>query len=301
MLTRHGWSRDAVLQAAAALEKNASHPLAQAIFAASNAADNREIAQFRTIRGKGVSGILDGKSLLLGNRALMEDNQVVLQPALPEIERLSRQGATPVLLAQNGELVGLIALRDRLRPESKAALQRLHQVGYRLMMLTGDREETARAIAQGAGIDEVIAGVLPEAKAQTIAALQQQGRCVAMVADGINDAPALAQADVDIAMGDGSDVAVETAPITLMRADLNSVADALALASATLRNIRQNLLGAFIYNSLIILLAAGVLYPLTGALLSPVVAGAAMALSSITVVSNANRLLRFRPAHRNSR
>lgn len=298
VLTWNGWSRDAVLQAAAALEKNASHPLAQAIVAATDATANVEIAQFRTIRGKGVSGILDGRTLLLGNTALMQDNHIALQQAQPDIERLSRQGATPVLLAQNGELVGLIALRDRLRPESKAALQRLHQAGYRLMMLTGDREETARAIAQEAGIDEVIAGVLPEAKAQTIAALQQQGRRVAMVGDGINDAPALAQADVGIAMGSGSDVAVETAPITLMRADLNSVADALALSSATLRNIRQNLLGAFIYNSLGIPLAAGVLYPLTGALLSPVVAGAAMALSSITVVSNANRLLRFRPTPR---
>jgi len=298
VLTWNGWSRDAVLQAAAALEKNASHPLAQAIVAATGATADGEIAQFRTIRGKGVSGILDGRTLLLGNAALMQDNHIALQEAQPDIERLSHQGATPVLLAQNGELVGLIALRDRLRPESKAALQRLHQAGYRLMMLTGDREETARAIAQEAGIDEVIAGVLPEAKAQTIAALQQQGRRVAMVGDGINDAPALAQADVGIAMGGGSDVAVETAPITLMRADLNSVADALALSSATLRNIRQNLLGAFIYNSLGIPLAAGVLYPLTGALLSPVVAGAAMALSSITVVSNANRLLRFRPTPR---
>nr|MBA2815309.1 TraB family protein [Candidatus Pantoea persica] len=153
-----------------------------------------------------------------------------------------------------------------------------------------------RAIAAEAGIDEVIAGVLPEAKAQTIAVLQQQGRRVAMVGDGINDA--LALADVGIAMGGGSDVVVETAPITLMRADLHSVADALALASATLRNIRQNLLGAFVYNRLGIPLAAGVLHPLTGALLSPVVAGAAMALSSITVVGNANRLLRFRPTAR---
>jgi len=162
-------------------------------------------------------------------------------------------------------------------------------------MLTGDHENTARAIAAEVGIDEVIAGVMPEGKAAAIEHLQQQGRRVAMVGDGINDAPALAQADVGIAMGGGSDVAVETAGITLMRADLNSVADALALSSATLRNIRQNLFGAFIYNSIGIPVAAGVLYPLTGTLLSPIVAGAAMALSSITVVSNANRLLRYRP------
>jgi Cu+-exporting ATPase len=200
-----------------------------------------------------------------------------------------------VLLAEQGQLTGLIALRDPLRPESIDALKRLHQQGYRLIMLTGDHENTARAIAAEAGIDEVIAGVLPEGKAAAIEQLQQQGRRVAMVGDGINDAPALAQADVGIAMGGGSDVAVETAGITLMRADLNSVADALALSSATLRNIRQNLFGAFIYNSIGIPVAAGVLYPLTGTLLSPIVAGAAMALSSITVVSNANRLLRYRP------
>jgi len=192
----------------------------------------------------------------------------------------------------------LIALRDSLRPESKAALQRLHQQGYRLIMLTGDHQKTAQAIAAEAGIDEVIAGVLPDGKAQAITQLQQQGRKVVMVGDGINDAPALALADVGIAMGGGSDVAVETAAMTLMRNDLHCVADALSISSATLRNMRQNLLGAFIYNSLGIPIAAGVLYPFTGMLLSPIVAGAAMALSSITVVSNANRLLRFKPAQR---
>jgi len=162
-------------------------------------------------------------------------------------------------------------------------------------MLTGDHENTARAIAAEAGIDEVIAGVLPDGKAAAIEALQQQGRRVAMVGDGINDAPALAQAEVGIAMGGGSDVAVETAGITLMRADLNSVADALALASATLRNIRQNLFGAFIYNSIGIPVAAGVLYPLTGTLLSPIVAGVKVVLSSITVVLKRNRLHRYLP------
>ncbi len=165
-------------------------------------------------------------------------------------------------------------------------------------MLTGDHQTTAEAIAAEAGIDEVIAGVLPDGKAQAIAQLQQQGCSVVMVGDGINDAPALAQADVGIAMGGGSDVAVETAAMALMRNDLHCVADALAMANATLRNMRQNLLGAFVYNSLGIPIAAGVLYPFTGVLLSPIVAGAAMALSSITVVSNANRLLRFKPAQR---
>lgn len=293
-----GHSRESVLHAAAALESASSHPLAKAIVAAAGETNQAVIAQLRTIRGKGISGILNDKALLLGNAALMQDNNVDIQRALADIDRLSQQGATPVLLAQAGELAGLIALRDTLRPESHAALARLRQAGYQLMMITGDHEKTARAIAQEAGIDNVIAGVLPEGKAQAIAKLQQQGRRVAMVGDGINDAPALAQADVGIAMGGGSDVAVETAAITLMRADLNSVVDALAISSATLRNIRQNLLGAFVYNMLGIPLAAGVLYPFTGALLSPVVAGGAMALSSITVVSNANRLLRYRPPAR---
>ena len=288
-------SRESVLATAAALEFASGHPLAKAIVAEAKLTQPPLLAQFRTIRGKGVSGSLDGRTLLLGNAALMQDNGVDYRAAEAEIVRLTQQGATPVLLAEQGQLTGLIALRDQLRPESSVALKRLHQQGYRLIMLTGDHENTARAIAAEVGIDEVIAGVMPEGKAAAIEQLQQQGRRVAMVGDGINDAPALAQADVGIAMGGGSDVAVETAGITLMRADLNSVADALALSSATLRNIRQNLFGAFIYNSIGIPVAAGVLYPLTGTLLSPIVAGAAMALSSITVVSNANRLLRYRP------
>jgi len=288
-------SRESVLQAAAALEFASGHPLAKAIVAEAKMTTPPALAQFRTIRGKGVTGILDGRTLLLGNVTLLEENGVDCQGAKADIDRMTLQGATPVLLAEQGQLTGLIALRDTLRPESSAALKRLHQLGYRLIMLTGDHENTARAIAASIGIDEVIAGVLPEGKAAAIAQLQQQGRQVAMVGDGINDAPALAQAEVGIAMGGGSDVAVETAGITLMRADLNSVADALAISSATLRNIRQNLFGAFIYNSIGIPVAAVVLYPLTGTLLSPIVAGAAMALSSITVVSNANRLLRYRP------
>ncbi|WP_312120665.1 copper-exporting P-type ATPase CopA [Pantoea vagans] len=288
-------SRESVLATAAALEFASGHPLAKAIVAEAELTQPASLTQFRTIRGKGVSGSLDGRTLLLGNAALLQDNGVDCRVAEAAITRLTQQGATPVLLAEQGQLTGLIALRDQLRPESSAALKRLHQQGYRLIMLTGDHESTAHAIAAETGIDEVIAGVLPEGKAAAIEQLQQQGRRVAMVGDGINDAPALAQADVGIAMGGGSDVAVETAGITLMRADLNSVADALALSSATLRNIRQNLFGAFIYNSIGIPVAAGVLYPLTGTLLSPIVAGAAMALSSITVVSNANRLLRYRP------
>ena len=292
------WSRQQVLSAAAQLEQGSSHPLAKAIIAAAPDISAAAVEQFRTIRGKGISATVADSALLLGNQALLDEQRIDYRAAQADIDRCAAQGATPVLLADNRQLLGLIALRDSLRPESQAALQRLHQQGYRLIMLTGDHQKTAQAIAAEVGIDEVIAGVLPDGKAQAIKQLQQQGRNVVMVGDGINDAPALAQADVGIAMGGGSDVAVETAAMTLMRNDLHCVADALEISGATLRNMRQNLLGAFIYNSCGIPLAAGVLYPFTGLLLSPIVAGAAMALSSITVVSNANRLLRFKPTSR---
>ncbi|UWS30304.1 copper-exporting P-type ATPase CopA [Erwinia pyrifoliae] len=287
--------RQTVLQQAAALEQGASHPLARAIVAHAGLATLPDVEQFRTLAGKGVSGVLDGRALLLGNAALMAQQQIATDAVSTQMSQLAAKGATPVLLAADGKIVALFAIRDALRKESVSALQRLHQRGYRLVMLTGDNEITASAIAREAGIDRVIAGVLPDGKAAAISALQRQGQRVAMIGDGINDAPALAQADVGIAMGGGSDVAIETAAMTLMRQDLNALVDGLAIAKATLRNMKQNLLGAFIYNACGIPLAAGVLYPLTGTLLSPVVAGAAMALSSITVVSNANRLIRYRP------
>ncbi|ADP11847.1 copper exporting ATPase [Erwinia sp. Ejp617] len=287
--------RQTVLQQAAALEQGASHPLARAIVAHAGLATLPDVEQFRTLVGKGVSGVLDGRVLLLGNAALMAQQQIATDAVSTQMSQLAAKGATPVLLAADGKIVALFAIRDALRKESVSALQRLHQRGYRLVMLTGDNEITASAIAREAGIDRVIAGVLPDGKAAAISALQRQGQRVAMIGDGINDAPALAQADVGIAMSGGSDVAIETAAMTLMRQDLNALVDGLAIAKATLRNMKQNLLGAFIYNACGIPLAAGVLYPLTGTLLSPVVAGAAMALSSITVVSNANRLIRYRP------
>ena len=253
-----------------------------------------QVNGFRTLRGLGVSGEAEGHAVLLGNQALLNDQQVDTKAIEADISAQASQGATPVLLAVDGKAVALLAVRDPLRSDSVAALQRLHKAGYRLVMLTGDNPTTANAIAKEAGIDEVIAGVLPDGKAEAIKRLQSEGRQVAMVGDGINDAPALAQADVGIAMGGGSDVAIETAAITLMRHSLMGVADALAISRATLRNMKQNLLGAFIYNSIGIPVAAGILWPFTGTLLNPVVAGAAMALSSITVVSNANRLLRFK-------
>lgn len=283
------------LRLAAALEQGSSHPLARAILEKAGDARLPQVSNFRTLRGLGVSGEAEGHTLLLGNQALLNENGVDTSALEAELNAQASQGATPVLLAMDGQAAALLAVRDPLRQDSVDALQRLHRAGYRLVMLTGDNPTTANAIAREAGIDEVIAGVLPDGKADAIKNLQSQGRQVAMVGDGINDAPALAQADVGIAMGGGSDVAIETAAITLMRHSLMGVADALAISKATLRNMKQNLLGAFIYNSLGIPVAAGILWPLTGTLLNPVVAGAAMALSSITVVSNANRLLRFKP------
>ncbi|GAK25311.1 copper-exporting P-type ATPase CopA [Serratia liquefaciens] len=295
ILTFNQVSEQQALRWAAALEQGASHPLARAIVDHAGGQALPQVEQFRTLRGAGVSGEVDGMKLLLGNAALLQQHQVATAELDTQMQRQAERGITPVLLAVEGKPAALFAIRDPLRGDSVEALQRLHRQGYQLVMLTGDNPVTANAIAKEAGIDRVIAGVLPEGKAEAIKQLQAQGHRVAMVGDGINDAPALAQADVGIAMGGGSDIAIETAAITLMRHSLNGVADALELSKATLRNMKQNLLGAFVYNTLGIPIAAGVLYPLTGTLLSPVVAGAAMALSSITVVSNANRLLRFKP------
>ncbi|MRS91259.1 copper-exporting P-type ATPase CopA [Enterobacteriaceae bacterium RIT714] len=290
-----GLTEDEALRLAAALEQGSSHPLARAIIEKADSATLPEVHNFRTLRGLGVSGEAENHTLLLGNQALLNENGIDTTGLDDELNAQASLGATPVLLAVDGKAAALFAIRDPLRADSVQALKRLHRAGYRLVMLTGDNATTAQAIAKEAGIDEVIAGVLPDGKAEAIKKLQSQGRQVAMVGDGINDAPALAQAEVGIAMGGGSDVAIETAAITLMRHSLMGVADALAISKATLRNMKQNLLGAFIYNALGIPVAAGILWPLTGTLLNPVVAGAAMALSSITVVSNANRLLRFKP------
>lgn len=293
--TFNGVSEQQALSWAAALETGSNHPLAQAILRRAKGLPLPTASQFRTLRGLGVSGEVDGTPLLLGNAPLLEQQKVDTHELKTLMKQQAESGATPVILAANGKVAALLSIRDPLRSDSVSALQRLHQQGYKLVMLTGDNPITAHAIAKEAGIDHIIAGVLPDGKAAAIKQLQAAGNKVAMVGDGINDAPALAQADVGIAMGGGSDIAIETAAITLMRHSLHGVADAVELSKATLRNMKQNLLGAFFYNALGIPIAAGILYPFTGTLLSPVVAGAAMALSSITVVSNANRLLRFKP------
>ncbi|MDG2952608.1 cation transporter [Exercitatus varius] len=297
LYTFNGFDSQTAVQFAADLEQSSTHPLAKAIL--EHAADLRispkTVSDFRTLKGLGVTATIQHKAVLLGNRALLEQHSVALTEAESSFRQESEKGATVVFLAVEQMLAAVFVIRDPLRDDTAAALSRLHRQGYRLVMLTGDQEKTAQAIAKEAGIDQVIAGVLPEGKVQAIRQLQAQGRKVVMVGDGINDAPALAQANVSIAMGSGSDVAIETAELTLMRHSIHGVADALSLSRGTLRNMKQNLFFAFVYNCLGIPLAAGVFYPLLGVLLNPMVGGAAMACSSITVATNANRLLKFTP------
>ncbi|MGR5065507.1 copper-translocating P-type ATPase [Photobacterium sp. DNB22_13_2] len=293
----NGFNKGQLLVLAASLEQGSEHPLATAIVnAAKVEALSLEPQQhFLAQPGFGISGEVLGHSVLLGNQKLMGQHQIELEFANKAAESASEQGATPIYVAVDGQLAGLLAVSDPIRHDSVAAIKRMKKMGLEVIMLTGDIPTTANAIAKQAGIDHVIAGVLPDGKASEVEKIQQQGKRIAMVGDGINDAPALAQADIGIAMGSGSDVAIESAQLTLVRHSLHGVPDALQLSKATLRNMKQNLFGAFVYNTLGIPVAAGILFPFTGTLLSPVVAGAAMALSSITVVSNANRLRLFKP------
>ncbi|WP_233264466.1 cation transporter [Grimontia hollisae] len=286
-----------LLQIAASLEQGSEHPLARAVLDAARekVLTLSPLSKFEGIPGKGLSAQIDGSTYLLGNARLIEERGISLTSGQDAARQHAERGETAIYLANEKELLGLIGISDPLRADSANAIKRLKALGYHVVMLTGDHPDTARAIAKQAGIENVIAGVLPDGKADVVNRLQREGKRVAMIGDGINDAPALAKAEVGIAIGSGSDVAIESAQMTLMRHSIDAATDGLTLAKATLRNMKENLFGAFIYNSLGIPIAAGVLYPLTGALLSPVVAGAAMALSSITVVSNANRLRWFKP------
>ena len=283
----------------AALEAGSEHPLAEAIV---DAARNKELTlaqveDFEAITAHGVRGQVEGKQILLGNRKLMQRESIDTATWQEKAEALAAQGRTAMYAAVDGAMAGIIAVADPIREDAQAAVQRLKTLGLRIEMLTGDNHATAQAVASQLGIEHVHADLLPEDKEKIVAGLQKGGATVGMAGDGINDAPALARADVGFAIGAGTDVAIETADITLMRSSLHGVADAVELSRATLRNIKQNLFGAFIYNTLGIPVAAGALYPLTGTLLSPVIAGAAMAFSSVTVVSNANRLRLFSPSH----
>ncbi|OQX33951.1 MAG: copper-translocating P-type ATPase [Oceanospirillales bacterium LUC14_002_19_P2] len=286
-----------VLALAAGLEQASEHPLAEAIVMAARekGLPVAPCGQFEAVTGSGVKGVLDNRSVLLGNTRLMQGHGVDISALSDTSADLAAKAQTLMYLAVDNQLAGIVSVADPIREDSAAAIQRLHALGIKVMMLTGDNHVTAEAVARQVGIDAFYAEVLPEDKVTHIRRLQEQGEVTAMTGDGINDAPALARADVGLAIGAGTDVAIEAADITLMRSSLHSVADAVELSRATLKNIKQNLFGAFIYNTLGIPVAAGVLYPLTGLLLSPVVAGTAMAFSSVTVVSNANRLRFFKP------
>jgi Cu+-exporting ATPase len=252
-------------------------------------------ADFKAIAGRGVAATVDGASVLLGNMALMRAHGIspdAQQQA--HFDALAGAAKTPVLLACDGTLLGVLAVADPVKPESARAVARMRAMGLKVVMITGDNRHAAEAVGRAVGIDEVIAEVRPEDKDDKVAALQAGGEVVGMVGDGINDAPALSRADVGFAIGAGTDVAIEAADVTLMRSDLNGIVTAIGISRATLRNIRQNLFGAFVYNSLGIPVAAGLLYPWLGLLLNPIIAGAAMAASSVTVVTNANRLRLFR-------
>ncbi|HEX6013214.1 MAG TPA: HAD-IC family P-type ATPase, partial [Geminicoccaceae bacterium] len=274
------------------LERSSEHPLAAAIVAA---AEERGIAagavgEFRSVTGKGVVGTVDGVEVALGNRALMDELKVTIADAATRADELRREGATVMHVAADGALVGLIAVADPVKASTPEALEALRKSGVRIVMLTGDNRTTAEAVAKRLGIDEVEAEVLPEQKSAVVQRLRDEGRVVAMAGDGVNDAPALAAADVGIAMGTGTDVAIESAGVTLVKGDLAAIARARTLSAATMRNIRQNLFFAFVYNALGVPVAAGVLYPALGLLLSPIIAAAARALSSVSVVANALRL-----------
>jgi len=285
--------KDTLLRTAAAVEAVASHPLADAITsyaAAQGIADLSRPETFETLSGRGVKAIWNGESILAGNRRLMEESGVDISPLLDDAQRLAAQGETPMFFAKSGTLLGLISVSDPIKATSTEAVCRMKEMGIRTVLLTGDNQAAANRIAALVGVDEVIAEVLPEEKAAVIQSLQAQGRKVMMVGDGINDAPALTQAEVGCAIGSGSDIAIESADIVLMHSDLQDVPRALHLSALTLRHIRQNLFWAFCYNTVGIPIAAGLLHCFGGPLLSPMFAGAAMSLSSVCVVSNALRL-----------
>ena len=291
----YGGSEDEMLRLAASLEKKSEHPLADAVV---GAADRKgialaEVEAFEAIPGKGLAGKIAGSYLFLGNRRLMEERGVELQLSLPQAQRLEDEGKTLMFLSRDQKLLGLLALRDTPKEFSKTAIEALRKIGKEVVMLTGDNQRTAEAIAGELGITKVIASVLPKDKQDEIKKLQGAGRKVAFVGDGINDAPALTQADLGIAIGSGSDVAIEAGDIILIKDDLRDVVSALGLSRYLLRKIKQNLFFSFFYNSLSIPIAAGLLYPFTGFLLNPLIAGAAMAFSSVSVVANSLLIRRY--------
>jgi len=294
VVTLDGTAEADLLRFAATLERGSEHPLAAAIV---KGAEDRSVTlgtlkEFRSVAGKGVVGGVDGRSVTLGNQRMMEGIKVELGNFAEQAEALRQNGETVMFVAIDDKLCGLLGVADPIKASTPEAIQLLHADGIRIVMLTGDSRTTAEAVAKKLGIDEVEAEVLPEGKAEIVKRLQAKGRIVAMAGDGVNDAPALAQAQVGIAMGTGTDVAIQSAGITLVKGDLRGIAKARRLSAATMRNIRQNLFFAFVYNGLGVPLAAGVLYPFFGLVLSPMIASAAMSLSSVSVIANALRLRR---------
>ncbi|MBT5032524.1 MAG: copper-translocating P-type ATPase [Proteobacteria bacterium] len=289
-------NEDEILGLAASLESGSEHPLALAILesAEERGINTSVVEHFNAIAGHGIEGVVEDKHLYFGNEKLMRDKGIEIDAFTDRAQNLASEAKTPMYLAADGKLAGIVAVADPIKEDSIAAIKRLKNLGLRVIMLTGDNRATAAAVAEKVGVSEFFAEVLPQDKTNHIAALQMENEVVGMTGDGINDAPALAMANVGFAIGTGTDVAIESADVTLMRGSLHGLADAIAVSKATLTNVKQNLLGAFIYNAAGVPVAAGVLYPFFGILLSPVIAGAAMAFSSLTVVMNANRLRFFK-------
>lgn len=291
-----GFEREKLLRIAASAEKGSEHPLGDAIvaYAAEQGITLLDAQQFEALPGRGISAVVEGEAILLGNEALMAESGIDVKPCLAQAKLFAQEGKTPMLAACGGRVAGVIAVADTVKKNSIDAVGQLRDMGVQVVMLTGDHEATAQAIAKQVGISEVFANVLPSEKADVIEQLQKKGKTVAMVGDGINDAPALTMAEIGIAIGSGTDVAIESADIVLMRDDLSLVAQAIALSRRTLRIIQENLFWAFAYNTLGIPVAAGVLYLFGGPLMNPMLAAGAMSLSSVCVVLNSLRLRRWR-------
>jgi Cu+-exporting ATPase len=291
-----GLIENGLLQVVASAEKQSEHPLATAIV---RAAEERnlmfeKVENFNALEGRGIEAVVGGRDLLLGNLRLMNERKIALGDAERTVEKFADEGKTPMFAAIEGKYAGIVAVADTIKLKSKDAIQTLQNLGLEVVMMTGDNRRTAEAVAAQVGIKRVLAEVLPEGKSGEIKRLQSEKKIVAMVGDGINDAPALAQADVGIAIGTGTDVAIEASDITLIKGDLSGVVTAIALSKATIRSVKQNLFWAIVYNVIGIPIAAGLLYPFFGILLSPILASAAMSLSSVSVVANSLRLRSFK-------
>jgi Cu+-exporting ATPase len=297
VVTNGSIGEDELLWLVASAEQSSEHPLAQAIVTGARARnlDLADTSEFESVTGMGIKAVVDGREILIGNQRLLSAANIATTALVAEMDRLAEAGRTPMLVAVGGAPAGVVAVADTVKEDSAAAIAALRALGIRVAMITGDNARTAAAVGREVGVERILAEVLPEHKALEVHRLQSGGGIVAMVGDGINDAPALAQADVGFAIGTGTDVAIESSDITLISGALDGVVTAITLSRATMRNIRQNLFLAFVYNGIGIPIAAGVLYPVIGVQLSPMIAAAAMAASSLSVVGNASRLRSWRP------